>query len=87
MELLVLTTGPETIATYYVQHRMEKEAQIVEVLRLPVPIEFKSLEAHDTDEQQQQHHPRGGYGIWLGIFTNPIRRICGYLLPEAFIYI
>jgi len=49
----ILTNGSETIATY-IKHRMEREAQIVEVLRLPVPIEFQSSEAHDTDGQQQQ---------------------------------
>lgn len=45
----ILTNGPETIATY-IKHRMERETQIVEVLKLPVPVElFQS----DTDRQQQ----------------------------------
>ena len=51
----ILTNGSETIATY-IKHRMEREAQIIEVLRLPVPIEFQSSEVHatNTDGQQQQ---------------------------------
>ena len=49
----VLTNGPETIATY-IKHRMEREAQIVEVLRLPVPVEFQSSNTDDRQQQQQQ---------------------------------
>lgn len=36
----ILTNGPETIATY-IKHRLEREAQIMDVLRSPVPIEFQ----------------------------------------------
>ena len=46
----ILTNGPETIATY-IKHRLEREAQIVEVLHLPVPVE---LQSSDMDHQQQQ---------------------------------
>ena len=46
----ILTNGPETIATY-IKHRLEREAQIVEVLQLPIPFE---LQSSDTEDQQQQ---------------------------------
>ena len=40
----ILTNGQETIATY-IKHRMEREAQIVDVLRLPVPVELQSSDS------------------------------------------
>jgi len=48
----ILTNGPETIATY-IKHRLEREAQIVEVLRLPVPVELQS-EAQETSDGQHR---------------------------------
>lgn len=47
----ILTNGPETIATY-IKHRLEREAQIVEVLQLPVPIELQSSNTEDRRQQQ-----------------------------------
>jgi endoribonuclease LACTB2 len=44
----ILTNGPETIATY-IKHRLERETQIIEVLRLPVPVELLQSEAEDRD--------------------------------------
>ena len=49
----ILTNGPETIATY-IKHRLEREAQIVEVLRLPVPAELQSEEAQDMEDGPQR---------------------------------
>ena len=46
----ILTNGQETIATY-IKHRLEREAQIVEILRFPVPAELQS-EAQGTDGRQ-----------------------------------
>ena len=46
----ILSNGRETIATY-IKHRMEREAQIIEVLRLPVPVE---LQSSDTNSDPQQ---------------------------------
>jgi hypothetical protein len=57
----ILTNGRETIATY-IKHRMEREAQIVELLQLPVPVE---LQSSDTDSDRQQL-----WTIW-----NVVRRI------------
>ena len=48
----ILTKGPETIATY-IKHRLEREAQIVEVLQLPVPVELRSSDTEDRQQQQQ----------------------------------
>ena len=42
----ILMNGRETIATY-IKHRSEREAQIVEVLKLPVPVEFQSSDSRD----------------------------------------
>ena len=58
----ILTNGQETIATY-IKHRMEREAQIVDVLRFPVPVELQSSDS-DLDGQQLL----GRYGMWFGIF-------------------
>ncbi|KAF8810016.1 hypothetical protein BYT27DRAFT_7186853, partial [Phlegmacium glaucopus] len=44
-----LMNGQETIATY-IKHQLE-EAQIVEVLRLPVHVELQ-LDTQDTDGRQ-----------------------------------
>ena len=49
----ILTNGRETIATY-IKHRMEREAQIVEVLRLPVPAELLQSSDSDLDSDGQQ---------------------------------
>ncbi|KAF8811940.1 Metallo-hydrolase/oxidoreductase [Phlegmacium glaucopus] len=46
----VLMNGQETIATY-IKHRLEREAQIVQVLRLPVPVELQS-ETQDAGGRQ-----------------------------------
>ena len=48
----ILTNGRETIATY-IKHRLEREAQIVQVLQLPVPVELQSSDTN-SDLQQQQ---------------------------------
>jgi len=48
----ILTNGQETIATY-IKHRLEREAQIVEVLRLPVPVELQSEAQSDGDGRHQ----------------------------------
>jgi len=49
----ILRNGSETIAMY-IKHRVEREAQIVEVLRLPVPLELEQSDRRDTDRQQPQ---------------------------------
>ena len=49
----ILTNGRETIATY-IKHRMEREAQIVNVLRLPVPVELQSSDSDFKLDGQQK---------------------------------
>ena len=49
----ILTNGRETIATY-IKHRMERETQIVEVLRLPVPVELLQSSNSDLDLDRQR---------------------------------
>ena len=56
----ILTNGSETIATY-IKHRMEREAQIVEVLQMPVPVE---LVVHQSDTDQQQQQQQQLWTIW-----------------------
>lgn len=48
----VLTNGPETIATY-IKHRLEREVQIVEILRTPVPVEFQLETPNPADVEQR----------------------------------
>ena len=49
----ILANGRETIATY-IKHRMEREAQIVDVLRLPVPVELQSSDSDFKLDGQQK---------------------------------
>lgn len=45
----VVTNGRETISTY-IKHRLEREAQILDVLRIPIPAEFLS-DANETPSE------------------------------------
>jgi ribonuclease/clavin/mitogillin len=58
----VLRNGPEMIATY-IEHRLEREAQILEVLQLPVPLKLQS-DTPAADRQQQEQERQEQWTTW-----------------------